>query len=255
MSDPIKLVTYNILDGAMGRLDPVYETLGYLSADVSGLCEADDPQGVQYIADKLGVEALIAESPTGPHHVAMLTRRPVVSMTNLGVAIPSLTRAAMSSIVDFDGTELRIVVVHLEAHFENESTRFAELNAILDHLDRDPRPTVIMGDLNACGPDYPLDAGNLPPHRRQQLKDHGGKLDHDVVNRLIEAGYVDAYHQKHPDEPQPTFTTGYPALRLDYIWLSRALGDTLVDADVETGGFTPYCSDHFPLWTTLRLNP
>ncbi|QNN22132.1 hypothetical protein HED60_07555 [Planctomycetales bacterium ZRK34] len=255
MSDSIKFVTYNILDGGLGRLDPIYETLLYLDADVVGLCEVDDPAGAQYIADKLGVELLLAESPTGSHHVAMMTKLPVRSMINLGVKFPSLSRAAMLCEVDTPRGPMRIVVIHLQAGFDHEPDRLAELDPILEMLAESQTPTMIMGDLNAVAPYHPFDADKLPEHRRQRLIDRGGKLDHDVIGRLTGDGWIDAYHFLRHDDPKHTFTTGFPALRLDYIFISQDLSSALVDADVDTGGFSPYCSDHFPVWVSLGARP
>lgn len=252
---PIKLVTYNILDGGLGRLDPIFETLLYLDADFVSLCEADDPRGAAYLADKLDAQLLLAESPTGDKHVAALTRLPVISMTNLGIAIPSLTRAAMQTIVNTaSGHPLRIITMHLNAgqQPEDEQVRLAELAAILDYIAEPTMPTVLMGDLNACAPYHPIDTAAMAPHRRERLQARGGQLDHDVINCLTADGWIDAYHRLHRDAPRQTFTTGFPALRLDYVFLSQDLVPALVDGDVETGGFAPYCSDHFPLWISLR---
>lgn len=251
MSDPIKFVTYNILDGGLGRLDPIYETLLYLDADVVGLCEVDDPAGARYMADKLGVELLLAESPSGPHHVAVLTKLPVLSMVNLGVKFPSLSRAAMLCELDTPRGPMRLVVMHLAAGFDGEPDRLAELDPILELLAGQQTPTMIMGDLNAVAPYHPFDPAALPPHRLKHLEDRGGKLDHDVIGRLTGDGWIDAYHFLRHDAPKHSFTTGFPALRLDYIFISQDLSPSLVDADVETGGFAPYCSDHFPVWVSL----
>ncbi|MBI1368039.1 MAG: hypothetical protein GC162_05230 [Planctomycetes bacterium] len=248
---PLRLVSYNILNGGLGRLDPIYETLAYLDADVIGLCEADDPAGAQYLADKLGMQCLIAESPNGPHHVAMLTRLPVVQMINLGVGAPQLNRAAMESVLDVDGEALRVVLMHLAPHFDHEADRLAELEAIFRAMTPGNRPTMLMGDLNAVAPAADVDSAALAPHRRQRLAERGGKIDRDVIARIEKAGYADAYDLCHPDAPAVTFTTGFPALRLDYIFLSSDLVERVVGADVERGGFAPYCSDHFPLWADL----
>jgi endonuclease/exonuclease/phosphatase family metal-dependent hydrolase len=157
--------------------------------------------------------------------------------------------------VDTPLGELRVVVAHLEAGFDHEPERLAELDPMLEFLARSQAPTMILGDLNAAAPYHPLDPAKLPPHRRQRLADRGGKLDHDVIGRLIGDGWIDAYHFLRHDAPKHSFTTGFPALRFDYIFISQDLSPALVDADVETGGFAPYCSDHFPVWVSLGSRP
>lgn len=255
----LRLVSYNILDGALGRYDPVYETLAYLQPDVTAISEADDPKGLAYIASKLGMDHLLVEANQTTHHVAVLTHLPVEQMINLGGRIDFLYNAAMQVVVrpEAEAAPLRIVAAHLKHGLdaEAERDRLRELNAILEFLDEQPAmPTIITGDLNASAPYHPFDPDTLPPHRRQRLADRDYQVEHAVIERLLEAGYVDAHRQTHPDTPPPhTFTTGFPALRLDYVFLSPDLADLLVDAGVETGGFAPYCSDHYPVWSQFRV--
>lgn len=253
------MVSYNILDGAVGRYDPVYETLLYLGADVAAISEADDVKGLAYIAGKLGMEHLLAEANQSTHHAAVLTRLPVEQVINLGVRIDTLYNAALQVVVrpSPGASPLRVVAAHLRPGLEAgaEEDRLQELEAILAFLDEQERmPTVIVGDLNASAPYHPFDPEALPAHRRARLADRDHQVEHRVIERLLEAGYVDAHRQTHPDAPPPhTFTTGFPALRLDYVFVSSELVDLLVDAGVETGGFAPYCSDHYPVWAQLRV--
>ncbi|MDH3584699.1 MAG: endonuclease/exonuclease/phosphatase family protein [Phycisphaerae bacterium] len=252
-ADTTRFVAYNILEGGMGRLDPIYETLAYLRGDIVGLCEANDVDAVGYLAAKLDCDHVVAESPSGQYHVALLCSGPIEQMVNLGVAVPSLDRAAMEAIVQVNGTSWRVVVVHLfpGTQPEDEARRLREMEQVLGNLGTESLPTVLLGDFNAGAPYHPLDPSNLAPHRRERLEARGGAIDHDLVRSLNEGGWVDAYHRCHAENPAHTFTTGFPAQRVDYIFLSPDLAPRLVDADVEQGGFAPYCSDHFPLWAAI----
>ena len=257
----LRIVSYNILDGGLGRLDPIYETLLYLDADVVGLVEADDPAGVAYLARKLRMEHVMAESKNSSHHVALLSRRPIDRMINLTVRLPHMKKAALEATITFDDEALRFVVLHLPAHFEDEDARMREIVPLLDVLDEhagaDGQRTVMMGDFNASAPYHPLNMAALKPSRRARLETIGGTPRHDVVNAVLERGYVDTYQRCHaglpgvPASVKQTFTTGYPANRVDYIWVTPDLADRVAAADVETGGFAPYCSDHYPIWTEL----
>ena len=254
-SNRLRIVSYNILDGGLGRLDPIYETLLYLDADLVGLVEADDPAGVAYLARKLKMEHVVAESAESTHHVALLSRLPIERMVNLGVRVP-MQKAAMETTVTVGGSALRLVVVHLPAHFEYEDDRLREIGPLLDMMGDEQAgkvPTLLLGDLNATAPWHPVDYAGLKPKRRERLETMGGTPRHDVVNAIAARGYVDALHHCGGGKPSPhTFTTGYPANRVDYIWASADLADRLLAAGVETGGFAPYCSDHYPIWTDLR---
>jgi len=251
----MRWLTYNILNGGTGRLDPLAETLAYLDADVVGLVEAGDPDGVTYLANKLGYTAALAESPTCALHVALLTRVPMERMVNCGVRHPRLNRAALEAICRIDGQRVRIMVMHLMsglgAGFEAE--RLAELNWLLEDVARDePLPTVLMGDLNSNSAGHHENPHGAEPEVAERLQAEPGLIVHDVVNRILDAGWIDALEHAMGNNVPHTFATGYPSTRLDYIFLPADWADRIVAAGVETGGFTPYCSDHFPIWTDLR---
>lgn len=255
-SNRLRIVSYNILDGGLGRLDPIYETLLYLDADVIGLVEADDPAGVAYLARKLGMEHVIAEANDSTHHVALLSRRPIERMINLAVRVPRMKKAAMEAVISAGAAPLRIIVAHLPAHFQHEDDRMAELGPLLDAVEEGAStemPTVMVGDFNASAPWHPIDHAALKPTRAARLAAIGGTPRYDVVNEITRRGYVDALHQIHQGPTRHTFTTGYPANRVDYIWVSPDLSGRLLGGDVETGGFAPYCSDHYPIWTDIRI--
>ena len=251
----MKIVSYNILDGGLGRLDPIYETLLYLDGDVVGLCEADDPKGVRYLADKLSMEHVMAEA-AGGKAVALLSRLPIQRMVNLSLKDPLLDRGAMEALVGPDDKPpLRVALVHLQAGQDrrDEEHRLAQIECVLDVLSGEDVPTILMGDLNAAAPYEPFDFDAASPKVQRRLLDRGTRVpDHDVVRRIVSAGWIDAYRRAAPPPHKHSYTTGFPCVRFDYIWLSGDLADRLEAADVEQGGFAPYCSDHFPIWARLR---
>jgi endonuclease/exonuclease/phosphatase family metal-dependent hydrolase len=254
---PMKIACYNILDGGLGRLDPIYETLLYLNADVVGLCEADDPKGVRYLADKLSMDYVVAEG-TERRGVAMLSRRPIEEMWSLSAKHPILDKGGLLGVVSTEDGPLQIALVHLEAGQDrsNEDSRLRQVEAVLGELASPTMDSILMGDLNAAAPYHPFDYEAASPKvkRRLALRDRR-ELDHDVVGRIASAGWLDAYHTARPKDARHTYTTGFPATRFDYIWLSPGLASRLGNSDVEQGGFAPYCSDHYPIWASLRSGP
>lgn len=250
----MRWLTYNILNGGQGRLDPIAETLAYLDADVVGLLEANDPDAVTYLANKGGYTPALAESPTCGLHAALLTRRPLERMINFGVRHPRLNRAALEAILEIDGRRVRVVVLHLlsglGAPFEAE--RLAELDLLLADIAGDePLPTVLMGDLNSNAATHAVDLAEAEPAVAERLREQPDLIVTDVVDRLLGAGWIDGLNAVLGEDVPHTFSTGYPSTRLDYIFLSADMEAAIRDAGVETGGFTPYCSDHFPVWVDL----
>lgn len=254
MNDVLKIVCYNILDGGLGRLDPIYETLLYLNADVVGLCEADDPKGVRYLAEKLGMEFVTAEGTEG-RGVALLSRRPIERMVNLSVKYPILNRGALEAVITWRGAPLRIVLTHLQSgpSEADEGLRIEQVKAVQRELDGPSLPTLWMGDLNCAAQHHPFDHNAASPKLRQRLAERGRtKPDSSAVDLLLDAGWVDAYHRLNVLEPMHTYTTGFPCSRFDYIMLNAALAPDLTSSGVEQGGFAPYCSDHYPVWIKLK---
>jgi hypothetical protein len=78
------------------------------------------------------------------------------------------------------------------------------------------------------------------------------------IERILGAGYVDAFRQVHPRAHGYTCATWLPAARIDYIFLTPDLVPALRHAEViGTRGATDHdaatASDHFPLFADLRL--
>jgi endonuclease/exonuclease/phosphatase family metal-dependent hydrolase len=251
----MRIVSYNILSGGVGRLDPIAETLLYLDGDIIALTEANDPDGTAYLARRYGCEYMTAESPTSPFNVALLSRWPIEQAINLAVRYPNLSRAAMEAIIATPTGPLRIITVHLASGLgaEKEQQRLAEFRPIVNHHATGDLPTVIAGDLNTNSPNHPVDVDAAEPEVRRRLTDDPELIRHDLVVELTDAGWVDVLAANHHPGPPHTFSTGWPATRLDYILADPRVARAVVGAGVETGGFTPYCSDHFPIWADLDL--
>lgn len=253
----MRIVAYNILCGGLGRLDPIAETLLHLNGDVTALIEANDPDAVAYLARRADAHHALSESPNGAFHVALMSRWPIVEMINLGLRRPELSRAALAAIVECPAGPLRVIVLHLLSGLGErlEAVRLAELRDILNHDAFDDMPTVLAGDLNANSPDHPVDVDAAEPAVRQRLLSDPDTLRHEVVEHLQAEGWTDALVAVGPDPVPHTFSTGFPSTRLDYIFANPALRGALRNAGVERGGFTPYCSDHFPIWAEFAAPP
>lgn len=249
----MRLVQYNILSGGLGRVDPIAETLLYLNPDIAALCEANDEAAVDYLAKRLGLTWAIAESPSGPFHVALLSRWPIRRVVNLGAIDRTIGRAALGALIDTPAGELHVIAAHLTSGLgeKAESQRLDELAMIQRYAQSVDAPAALLGDLNTNAPHHPGDLDAAEPDVRRRVEADPALIRHDVIDRLTGSGWVDAHHHRGDGVVPHTFSTGYPATRLDYVFLSPALAGRITDAGVETGGFAPYCSDHFPIWVDL----
>ena len=79
----MRLVSYNILDGGVGRADPLAETIEAQRPDIVILVEADDPSVVNRISGRLGMDAIHVAGRR--HGAAILSRWQIVESINHGL--------------------------------------------------------------------------------------------------------------------------------------------------------------------------
>ncbi|HYX49484.1 MAG TPA: endonuclease/exonuclease/phosphatase family protein, partial [Ktedonobacteraceae bacterium] len=155
-----RLLTYNILTGGTGRLDQLATMIGATGADVVGLVEATNPQVVEELAQRLGMDFRLSGQATHERdwQVAMMSRLPIVGVqvhTRPGV----FTRKYLLEvdIEEDDGKLLTVFVIHLRANFyqraESNRIRLGEMQEILQIMARRRgTPHLLMGDFNAIAP-------------------------------------------------------------------------------------------------------
>ena len=248
----MRVVSYNIFEGGVGRADPIAEVLLAQRADVVGLVEADDAEVLDRIAWRLGFDYVAAQGKDG-RTAALLTRGRIVESVNHAAVsrdAADAPRSFLETLVEVDGMALPVGVVHLTARAsdENESAREREIGFILDKFAA--RRTaggrhVLMGDFNANSPTQTLVRDRLPDKTRPFF-DANGDLPRRAISKLLDAGYTDALAAARPDAAAVTasFTTHQPGQRLDYVF---AFGVAVADAWVEQDRLAVYASDHFPV--------
>ena len=245
MSQPVRIVSYNILNGGVGRADPIAEVLLAQRPDVVGLVEADDAEVVGRVAWRLGFDVVTAEGRKG-RTAALLTRGRILQSSNL---VPLMKgdrpRSFLLATVELDGRELDVGVVHLtsKASDDNESRRERELKAILKAtkpLRKAGRPHVLMGDFNAVSPAWHVHPEQLPPKVLPHYQANGQAIPRRAIGAVLDAGYADP----HADDATPSFTTSHPGLRVDYVFTH---GCAASSAWVETDRLADFASDHRPV--------
>jgi endonuclease/exonuclease/phosphatase family metal-dependent hydrolase len=135
-------------------------------------------------------------------------------------------RSALWVSVEIGGRALQVINAHLSLRSRE---RLAQAGALcgenwISHqecLD----PAILLGDFNA------------PPRSRSY--------------RLMASRLLDAQLWNPAGEPQPTFHTRAPLLRLDHIFVSRSI-DVMSAAPVRTK-LSRVASDHFPLMASFQI--
>ena len=115
------------------------------------------------------------------------------------------------------------------------------------------RPHLLCGDFNANAPYQRIDPAKCKPKLRAAWEAQGGQLPRRVVQRLLDAGYVDTLHavDRVAGEAEGTFTTEHPGQRVDYIFAHGIAPDRIRRAWIVNPPPAKDASDHFPVATDL----
>jgi endonuclease/exonuclease/phosphatase family metal-dependent hydrolase len=249
----VRLLTYNIREGGVGRADAIAEVIEAAHPDVVALQEARDPLVVERIARQAGFPFWGSRRS---HSTGFLSRVPVIDHA---WRHPPHTRHALLEVSLADGLP-RLFVLHLRAWFSkwSEQRRARELRGLLDgiqdQLIREQHAFafhLLAGDFNALAPGERLDPSPMPAWIRGMIWLSGRDIARSTIEMMQSDGYVDAWRTKHADaesEPGYTFPVWLPHVRLDYVFTPAAYASRVIGCEVRrTPDVARTASDHFPL--------
>ena len=149
-----------------------------------------------------------------------------------------------------------MVGVHLSAVHSawTERRRGLELRALLRTIRQRERGFhVLVGDFNTLAPGELLDVRRLPARLRAFVWLSGGRIRWRTIQAVLDAGYGDAFRQRHATEPGFTFPTWDPHLRLDFLFVPAVDMPRVISCDVVTGADATAASDHLPIVADLMV--
>ena len=246
---PLRLLTYNIRVGGVGRVEPLAHVINACAPDLVLLQEATRPDIVAQLATLTGMKDWKAFPRQS---LGYMSREPVVSAL---WHRPRLSHHAYIEVMPA-GTSLRVFGVHLSAVLAawTERRRLFELRALLRSIaDRREGLHVLAGDFNTLAPGALLDVGRLPFRLRPLVWLSGGRIKWRTIQTVLDAGYVDAFRRLHPDDPGETVPADAPQVRLDYAFVPAAYTDRIVGCDVIQHPDVARASDHRPVVLDLIL--
>jgi endonuclease/exonuclease/phosphatase family metal-dependent hydrolase len=108
---------------------------------------------------------------------------------------------------------------------------------------------VICGDFNANSPVQRIEIEKCKPSTRDQFAANGGTIPRRVIQKVLDAGYVDTAHAVRADwaTAHGTFSTQFPGQRVDYIFTHGVEPPRLKSAWIEYDRLAKYASDRFPI--------
>ena len=250
----MRIATYNIYFGGMGREPLIADVLQVIAADAVVLTEAGNRAVVERIAHILGMEHVIAAGQRTS--IAVLSRFPVISSE---VFMPGwLKRPLLAATLRVsDQFQATLYGLHLQPHYmrRDENRRVREIRAYLHHVgQRRPGAHLLLGDFNAIAPGDTIKRSVLPLKEKVVLWWQRGQLHGDAITLMLRGGYTDCFRTLHPGAEGVTVPVDKPKVRLDYIFADPLMRERLKACDVVTHpAETRKASDHFPLFADFEI--
>ena len=251
----MRVVTYNIWRGGEDRLADIFRTLKDLQPDILCIQEANvfDVNGrAELLGPILGLRNFWlqrgGETSTGKRYHTYVTSKFQLETIPID---GSFRHAAQHHIVQTEQGPLSFVNAHLS--WKAEDDRVHEIESIIA-AQQGYKRCFIAGDLNTL-----KESDNYNPADIEKMGDHlktnftkDGTYRFDVTNKLIAAGYQDAFE----GEPMRTFPTKLRhfddglEFHVDYVWLK---GIEAKEKEVVRTEATHHGSDHYPLVVDLDV--
>lgn len=248
----VRLLSYNIRFGGLGRERALAETIIAAAPDLVVFQEATHPDVIERIAAAAKFPYWAARRN---HSIGYLSRENVEYHE---WHYPAGARHSFLEIVPA-GSQTRIFGLHLSARFSkwDERRRAREIRSLLDGIKRHQDGFhVLVGDFNTLAPGEALNVDKMPAWIRGLVWISGRKLQRETIQLMLDAGYNDGFRMLHLEEKGYTFPTWDPHVRLDYVFVPRAFANRLVSCDVicEPKEKIQAASDHCPLVAELKTD-
>jgi exodeoxyribonuclease-3 len=253
-----RLLTYNIRKGGTGREALLRETIAAIRPDIAVLTEVGSVASFNAIADAIGEHRLVGSSPLGRRRTAIVSRFPFVEVVRHG---PPFARRRYVDVVvrPHDGPALNVHGVRLMSPvmWPAELWRRRQVRQMLRHIrERAWLPQIVAGDFNTIARNDPVSKSSAPLAMKLQWWLQAGVVPRLALRPLMQAGYVDAFRTCNATDPGFTTPASRPCGRLDYIFASTDLQDSLRAAAVATtNGDRRQPSDHLPVWVDIEWPP
>ena len=243
----VRFVTYNVFDGGrqgarpFARLELLGEVVTAAAPGVVMIQEADgwDADGyaaAQEFALLTGLPRFFVAPGNSDHATALFTRLQIegaVSRSEDGFRHSCLEAVVTTG----RGTALVVLTTQLAAG-RAEKRRAEDVDRILKLVaEYAGSPVIVAGTLNAWSPE------DDPPERAPT----------EAIQKLLDAGFVDAYRLLHEDDPGHTEPAADPRWRNDCVFVSPELEDCVATCEPVAAGPVREASDHRPVLLELHL--
>ncbi len=258
----VKLMTYNMLHAPGDRLGALVEVVGAEAPDLLAAQEVNTYGGMMELSRELGMlpvwgPANAAEdtrdgAPLYEHLVLFTRWEPRLVRVHRGDR-RAMFRPVLEVRLDIPGAgALNVFTVHFRAvpNPDEPYLKYRELGAFLAALSGAEERVVAMGDFNALPPGEEGGVAAGP----ERPADHRDAVAGGVVGAIVASGYLDSYRLANPYDGTPAGTLlQRPGARVDYIFVSSDLAETVGHSSIVDTEAVARASDHRPVVTGLDL--
>jgi endonuclease/exonuclease/phosphatase family metal-dependent hydrolase len=246
----LKLLTYNVLEGALPRrLPAVLGVIAGADADVVAIQEArhwrhNRREVFRRVSRRLGMRGVLARANSG-FDIALFSRLPILAHTNHGLDTIFLHTTLSVDLRAPSGQTVTVFVTHLRADF---LSRRREMRLLLEWMR--PHRTAhcaMCGDLNS------VTAGDPVDHRRIWRDSELRQGPRGVIAAIERAGWEDCFRRRNRRAPGFTLGARRRVARVDYIFASRTLAARLRACRVLRHPELLAASDHSPIWAEFDI--
>lgn len=240
----IKLLSYNIRFGGLGREEKLADVIRAAAPDIVVFQEAIYTRVIEHLA---AVTDMPFRAAREHHSLAYISRLEIAHHEwhyTQGNKHPYMELVPK-------GSKTRIFGLHLRARFSkwDERRRVLEIRALLSSIERHREGFhVLVGDFNTLAPGELLNTKKMPRWIRALVWISGRDIQRETVQIMLNSGYADSYRTLHPETKGYTFPSWDPHIRLDYVFTPVNFIQRIVDCQViDDQALVSSASDHFPL--------
>ena len=242
-------MTYNILNGGVGREEYILEVIQAANPDVVVFQEVYNEEFLMKLAHELHVGYFFFGNGNRKRRVAFISRYPVQAWQSNHVF--PISRNFIEAKIECGHNEtFRLIGVHPIANLALvfEIWRWLEMGTVINHyrLYQD-EPCMIVGDFNAIAPHDRIFIESMPAWLKWSLRLQGNRAYPFSLGRLLSAGFVDCYRALNADDGF-TLPPPRPNTRLDYCFVNDKMKAWLKNCWVMVEpSAAGKASDHYPV--------
>jgi exodeoxyribonuclease III len=246
---PLRVMTYNVLNGGENRETHILDVIQTAEPDVVILQEVFTEELLKLLSRSLEMKYYFGAG-NKKRRVALLSKLPVLTFNSHHPNFPIWRNFIDAEIEYAPKKTARIIGVHPIANLGIifEVWRLWEAKYISRYSQNSQNmPCLIAGDFNAIAPGEKVNIERMPSWLKWIIYLQGNRVYHFSIEMVLSAGFIDCFRFLNSDEgftlPPPN-----PNARLDYIFVNATMKTYLKKCwVVREPNSVDIASDHYPV--------